>query len=293
MWNDVVSSNVKAYAAAIEVNKRLGLPEGREDFHTLSWLEYANLMLGKLDDARANVELARAAAERNPDNAAVREGYLAMRARYMLETGQWERVPVEREGGHAAHGAMPGMAMADSGGTAWLFAAGAGAAKLGDAAAADAVVAAFRTMKDKSAAEGNAYRAKVVDLLESEVAALAASARGQQDAALRFAKEAADVELTLSPPSGPPDPIKPAHELYGDLLLDANRPRDAAAAFTQSLLRTPKRTPSLLGLARAAARSGDMAGARRAYTLIVEMPGVTPAAPAVGEARSWLASNEP
>ena len=56
MWQQVAASNVVAYKAAVDVNTRLKLAEGREDFHTLSWLAYANLMLGKFDDAKGNVE---------------------------------------------------------------------------------------------------------------------------------------------------------------------------------------------------------------------------------------------
>src|SRR4029453_18619400 len=73
MWQDVVQSNVVAYKAAADLNTRMKLAEGREDFHTLSWLAYANVMLGKLDDAKKNIELARQAAERNANNRAIRD----------------------------------------------------------------------------------------------------------------------------------------------------------------------------------------------------------------------------
>ena len=115
MWSDVVASNVKAYDAAVAVNKRLNLAEGREDFHTLDWLTYGNLMLGRFDDARANVELARAAAERNPTNAGIRDSYLAMRGRYLLETEQWEEIALDGTDAHAGHEAMPGMPLDASG----------------------------------------------------------------------------------------------------------------------------------------------------------------------------------
>ena len=46
----------------------------------------------------------------------------------------------------------------------------------------------------------------------------------------------------MSAPSGPPDPMKPAIELYGEALLDAGQPVQAAAAFEKSLQRTPNRT---------------------------------------------------
>jgi tetratricopeptide (TPR) repeat protein len=92
--------------------------------------------------------------------------------------------------------------------------------------------------------------------VEKELAALTKLARGQSEEAVRLAKEAADIELTLNPPSGPPDPIKPALELYGDVLLAAGRAEDAAMAYEQGLLRTPNRTPAVKGLARAREKAG-------------------------------------
>jgi predicted Zn-dependent protease len=159
------------------------------------------------------------------------------------------------------------------------------AAKLGDLAAADAARERLAAARQKA---GSAYAAKEVGILEKEVAAIVSLARGQTDDAIRLAKEAADLELTTAPPSGPPDPVKPALELYGEILLEADRPADAAAAFQQSLLRTPKRTPSLLGLARAAAKTGDVAAARRQYAELAAMPGAAPGSPAVIEARKFL-----
>jgi tetratricopeptide (TPR) repeat protein len=292
MWQQVAASNVDAYKAAMAVNSRMKLAEGREDFHTLSWLVYANLMLGQFDDAKRNVELAKQAADRNPSNRGVRNGYLAMRARYLLETAQWERIPLEGAapaGGdaHAQMPGMPGMAQSDAS-NAWVFIAGASAAKLGDVAAADAAAARLRAAHEKVAGGGNAYAAKEAAILEKEVTALARLAAGRKDEAVRLAKEAVDIELTTNAPSGPPDPMKPALELYGEMLLEADRPADAAAAFSQALLRTPKRTPSVLGLARALARAGNTAAARQHYAELASMPGAAPNAPAVQEAQKFL-----
>ena len=57
MWQDAERSNIVAYKAAVDLNTRMKLAEGREDFHTLSWLAYAVTMLGKIDDAKKNIEL--------------------------------------------------------------------------------------------------------------------------------------------------------------------------------------------------------------------------------------------
>lgn len=267
MWQDVVASNVVAHQAAVDLIARMHLPEGREDFHTLSWLEYANLMLGKFDDARKNVDLAKQSADRNPKNAGIGQQYHTMLARYILETGKWEKIPLEgaKEAGaeHESMPGMPGMGTRYAGEGAWIFIAGLSAAKLGDADEADRARAKLDALRQSVESGGDAYAAKPFAIMADEVASAALLARGQKADAVRLAKQAADIESTLAAPSGPPEPIKPALEFYGETLLDAGRPAEAAAAFQQQLLRTPKRTPSLDGLARATGKSGSQATAKR------------------------------
>jgi hypothetical protein len=257
MWQDLANSNIAAYGAAEALIQRMHLQEGREDFHTLSWLEYANLMMGKFDEAKRNVELAKAADERNPGNRNVHEGYLGMRARYILETTQWEKIPIELA---ASSADKDGGRYAGNG--TWTFIAGMSAAKMGDAGAADQAADQLREMRERTEAEGNAYAAKPFTIMEKELEALAQFARGQKDDAARLAKDAADIDLTLGAPSGPPQPIKPALELYGDVLLEAGRAKEAAAAYEQELLRTPNRTPSVKGLDRAKGKPGAVAASR-------------------------------
>ena len=256
MWGDVRASNIAAYKAATELNARMKLAEGREDFHTLSWLTYANLMLGNTDEAKQNVESAKQAADRNAANRGVRDGYLGMRARLILETEKWEKIAVESGAPAAAadpaHAGMPGMSMPAYGASnTWTFIAGYSAAKLGDFAAADAAETVLRQAREKLEAGANPYSAKPVAIMEKQVGALSRFGRGQKDDALRLAKEAMDIELTLAAPSGPPDPIKPAPEFYGEMLLDAGRRAEAVPVLELSLQRTPNRTASVKALARA------------------------------------------
>jgi tetratricopeptide (TPR) repeat protein len=266
MWPELERSNVAAYKAAEDTIARLHTPEGREDFHTLSWLEYAHLMLGKNDDAKKDVELAKQAVDRNPGNGGIEQSYLGMRARYILETQHWERIPLGPAGpagmkaNSSAQAAMPGMpgmsestdnASRYSTNGAWVFIAGYGAAKMGDPATAEQAATQLHAMAERTASSSNAYAAKPFTIMEKEVQSAAQLARGQKDDAVRLAKEAADIEATMAAPSGPPDPIKPAMELYGEVLLDAGQPAQAAAAFEKSLERTPNRTPLVKDMARA------------------------------------------
>jgi Tfp pilus assembly protein PilF len=55
--------------------------------------------------------------------------------------------------------------------------------------------------------------------------------------------------------------LKPAHELYGELLLEADRPQEALEQFRTSLRNMPNRASSLAGAARAAREAGDLAAA--------------------------------
>ena len=88
--------------------------------------------------------------------------------------------------------------------------------------------------------------------------------------AIDLMKKATALEEEMSPPSGPPHLIKPTHELFGEILLRAGKPAEAAEQFKIALLRQPNRARSLLGAARAAAQTGNQSGALTAYTALLE-----------------------
>jgi Tfp pilus assembly protein PilF len=82
-------------------------------------------------------------------------------------------------------------------------------------------------------------------------------------------KQAVELEEKMGPPSGPPGLIKPTHETFGEVLLRAGKPAEAAEQFRTSLLRQPNRARSLLGLARALAQNADRAGAEATYAKLL------------------------
>lgn len=104
--------------------------------------------------------------------------------------------------------------------------------------------------------------------LELNVAILAS--KGNTSKAIALMKKATALEEALPPPSGPPDTVKPAHELFGEILLHAGRPKEAAHHFSTALARHPNRARSLVGAARAAAKSGDSRGAATAYSKLLQ-----------------------
>lgn len=245
MWEDVVQSNIVAYKAAVDLADAKNLPRGREDFHTLSWLQYAYLQQGKFDDAAKQLATAKAVADKF-DAPNVRDGYAAMKARQVVESGKWEKLPLTA--GPVRDGGAPGY----DGSAAYLLAAGMSAANLGDVAAANVALEKLKTMRAQAESGSNAYRARPFAIMEKEVGALIAAAQKNNAEVERLLKEATAIEMALDAPSGPPEPIKPSFEVYGEWLLAQGRAKDAATQFQQSLLRMPNRRAALQGLAKTA-----------------------------------------
>src|SRR5438093_1039385 len=244
LWDDVVASNVVAYKAAVDLAELKNLPRGREDFHTLSWLQYAYLQQGRFDEADRAVTTARAVADKDT-SPSVRDGYASMKARQVVETAKWEKLALPS--GPGKDGGAPGY----NGSAAYLLAAGLSAASLGDTATATLALERLKAVRVQAESGSNAYRAKPFAIMEKEVGAALASAQKDTATAERLLKDATAIELTLDDPSGPAEPIKPSFELYGELLIELHRPAEAAAQFQHALQRMPNRRASLVGLERA------------------------------------------
>jgi tetratricopeptide (TPR) repeat protein len=258
MWEGVIASNDVAFKAAVELAERKNLERGREDFHTLSWMQYGQIQLGRFDDAKAALETARAIERAHPTEK-VRDGVLGMLARYVIDTERWDELPADAalsgakddEGGaHAAH--------RRDGNVDLSLAKGLAAVHRGDTAAAARAADALKAIHDATLAQpGGAYRAKVVAVAEFEVRAAIAEAANDAAAAEGFLKQATAVEGSMAAPSGPPQPLKPAFEAYGEFLLRAGRGPDAAKQFELALARTPNRTRSVQGLARSRPQAAE------------------------------------
>lgn len=265
-WDQVAASNEDSWQASVEWTESRGLSIDKRDFHSLSWLAYAYLQQGRHGKVREVLEIARQAA-RVSDNPRVTSSLASMEARYLIERRAWEdaKLPAampaagggEEDKAHAAH-------PMGNGDWALTFTAGLAAGRRGDAAGAQEALARLRDMP------AGAY-GSVAKILEKEVGGLLHLARGEEEAGLRLLEEAADAEAALTPPSGPPDLLKPALELCGEVLLERGKAEAALKQFQRSLLRMPNRTASLLGAARAAAKLGRPEEARKYSLALAEI----------------------
>jgi tetratricopeptide (TPR) repeat protein len=141
---------------------------------------------------------------------------------------------------------------------------------------------------------GNAVAMDTLEIRQLEIEALAASMKQDHGKAVELMKKATLLEEGLGPPSGPPGLIKPSHELFGEILLRADKPAEAVAQFRTALLRQPNRARSLLGAARAAAQSGDKDGAATAYAkLLDQWQQADESLPELREARDYVKKAKP
>jgi tetratricopeptide (TPR) repeat protein len=106
---------------------------------------------------------------------------------------------------------------------------------------------------------------QIISLQAREAEAFAAEAAGDGESAIAHLKQALAIEDSIDDLSQPPYPVIPASELAGNLLLELNRPAQAAVYFQKTLQRTPNRPKALFGLARCAQILGDKATARQRY----------------------------
>jgi hypothetical protein len=252
MWDLVANQNMRAYNVAKELWQPGDVPGDMA--HSGDWGQYGFLQMGDYAGARERIQAFEWMAQ-TTKNPRANSALALVRARYIIETEEWKVQPV-----------------ADNASNATLLANGFSAVKTGDLATAERMAAqlASKIKTTAPAAGGHADHGgapapapamgegdKGVQIMHKEVLALIAQAKGQTDQAITLLTEATTIEESMRAPNGAADPIKPSHELLGEVLLAAGKHKEAADAFEASLLRMPNRARSLMGAIKAHAGAGN------------------------------------
>jgi hypothetical protein len=247
---------------SIELNSRSAQaePVPNAAVHPMDYMVYAHLQLGQ--DSAAREVLDRAVD--NPDRyygGLVGYNFAAMPARFALEREDWAaaaalKIPV---------GALPYVTAATR------FARAIGAARSGNAGAANVDIAELGKLKGELDKANDSYWATIVEAQRLAAAAWQLLAIGNKEAAANSARAAADLEETVEKHPVTPGPLLPARELEGDLLMALDRPAEALVAYEKTLAREPRRARALHGAAEAASRSGDSAAAARHEAALREL----------------------
>lgn len=274
-WKESIETNARSARAE---------PDSNAAVHPMDYLVYAHLQLGQDLAARGVVDRAVQNSDRYYGGL-LGYNFTAMPARLALERGDWAsaaslRLPVD---------ALPYVEAVTR------FARAIGAARSGDAAAAEAEIQALVRLEETLRQAGDSYWATVVEAQRLAGEAWAAHARGDgADTAVALATRAVEVEERVEKHPVTPGPILPARELLGDMLLLLDRPVAALEAYERTLQREPRRTRTLHGAARAATAAGSTDRAREHYqALLTIMAEADPDRPEPVEARAYLASTVP
>ena len=264
MWPEAAASNEAAWASSDAWMKRKNLSVNVRDYHSLHWLMYAYLQQGRYQKAEELLKLMKKVMSESTYDNKLRPGYYEnnwanMASAFVVETERWglasELFPANNSaasasagtnGSHGSHDATVRTSMASQ--NLPIFIRGLASAVNGSSSEVNSISPVNRL----------------------EVQALAASMKKDNAAAIETMKAATSLEEQGGAPYGPPGLIKPSHELFGEILLRAGQPKEAAEKFQMALLRQPNRARSLLGLARAAAQSGDTETARATYAKFLD-----------------------
>jgi tetratricopeptide (TPR) repeat protein len=252
MWDRVAQSNQASYEASAKWVERKNLSIEKRDYHSLQWRAYANLQRGIYQDSLDAIGILEQAA-RETGSTRLERIRSSMLATHMIETGRYQDIPLPEDASDTSrYNSTANM----------ILALGMGAAQAKDAGKAERAAALMGKLREGT---DDPYSSRNYSIMENELLGLSAMARGDVDSAIARLAEASAIEESQDPPSGPVYPLKPSHELHGEILAKAGRHKEAMIEFQTSLARTPNRTASLLGLARSAASAGDSETAAAAY----------------------------
>src|SRR5258708_18581354 len=236
-WEESAAANENAWRTSEEDVKRAGESGEYRDFHSLNYLQYAYLQLGRYRDAKRVTDMIKAEYEALPNKKTaldtpelqarhvrgrtinalpdrVAYGYFDMLARYLVETGDWQAVPK-----------VPLVAPSRDFVAMKLQLEAMAAAMRGDVAGAK--TAADRLVALSNEPDQHPFTRQIIAMQAKEAEAIAAQVAGDGEGAIAKMNEVIAIEDSIYALSQPPYPIIPAHELFASILLDIKRPGDA------------------------------------------------------------------
>lgn len=255
-WQESIETNI-ASAEAARKAKSTG-----EVLHAFDYQAYAYLQ-GAQDQAAGKVlaELDAVARTLPGDGVYGLAGAFALAAipaRYALERSSWsEAAALEPRTGPL--GFTEAMTR---------FARALGAARGGNPQAARREIERLAALRDELQPK-DSYWAEQVEIQRKVGEAWALFAENEKAKALELLRAAADQEDRTEKSAVSPGPLAPARELLGEMLLEAEKPREALVAFLASTKKEPNRFRGVYGAARAAELAGDKAKARQHYTQLL------------------------
>ena len=266
IWDKVVSSNVESWAATKQRKMRKKLDNNALGYHSFHWLEYGYLQLGQKERALAMVDSMKQFCTTLPSPAA-RTHVIYLKTTYLAETGDYTGPVADIS---FTVNDLNILTRAED-----HFVRGMNAYIKKDEAAIDKVIRqiAGERLIEEERMSGNGLRVcgninpsmstrsdlEKTEVMELQLRAMQAWLKTDMSITEEFLKKATKLEAASSYAYGPPSVVKPSFEMYGEWLLEVNRPADAITQFDLSLKAAPNKTLSLEGKKEAERKLKSMA----------------------------------
>lgn len=250
-WPETISWNLRSAEAA----RKQPLPDGSFSMHyahALDYLMYAYLQQGNYKAAKETLDKVNEVDKIQPIFASG-YGIAAARARFYLEQKKWDeaaKLPLKQPDSYAWDKYPGAYAIT-------VFARGMGHLQTGNTKATEEAIKQLDQIYNNLKSNNDAYWSTLTDSKRHTLQAWLAVKQGDTSNALAIMEKAADIEDSVDKHPVTPSEVLPARELYGEMLLQTNRPAQALQAFEASLKINPNRFNSLLGAAIAADRSNN------------------------------------
>ena len=281
LWDEVVTSNERAWAASRAWVARNKLPPTENDFHSFTWLQYAYIQQGRYRAAKGLIDTLGVLFHGADFGSQFSDASLVgpdLIFKYRIASGDWSDRGLPSAGRQDDRHSPRAVGFT----TTMLLEQAIAAAMHGDSDNARVLITRIQSRVD-SGVPGDYGSATYISGLNI-AKALVAKKSGDMTRALDLLRAAGDLESKTFP-AGPPF-LPPALEMLGNVLLEAGKPQEAITAFTKELELRRNRSESLLGLARARLASGDSKGGIDAYSkLLLNWKNADPQLPALVEAK--------
>lgn len=249
MWDEVIKSNIAAFSASEKRKARKDLDNDALDYHSLKWLMYGHLQKKEFSKAKTLVEDMEQYCYSLSSSRAVSHNVM-MKAAYFTETGEWDDdlvldtvdysdLPIQIFGAHSYMKGMHALHHDDTESLETII------ASLQDniKEASNKIFTGNSVMCSGSYSRNRPTQVHVdrATVMKIELMALLEIKRGNIAQAESLMKEAMAKEESVTYSYGPPEIVKPSHELYGEFLLEQKRYSEAKVVFEKMLERAPKR----------------------------------------------------
>lgn len=249
MWDEVILSNKAAVAASIERQQRKKLEIKTIDFHSLKWLMYGHLQKGEFDKARTLVLQMQDYCEQQQSPKAVSHNVM-MKSAYLTETNMWGDSIMYDE---VDYSDLPIQIYASR-----CFMLGMDAFHKKDVSSINQLIAEMDTelvqaqkeaLKASSTMCSGSYdrkrptenHVKRAEVMQLQLKALVAMLENEVPLVDKLLRKAVEQEESTTYAYGPPDIVKPSHEMYAEWLEKNEKRSQAMAQYKKVLNRAPGR----------------------------------------------------